>query len=197
MVDPEDDDPRCAFTSASGIVSLMTISMTLPALSVLLVVIAAWVTLLDRPELAALRGVVLAAVGNVTNWWLIAQHSSYFAQFGPPPPLGHLWSLAVEEQFYLVWALAAVARAALDPRQVRTMFVVRGLATGGRPTDPLCCTLRAVLADRAFEKWSGRRNMSRSARGVRSRADRCAQGASAVAINGVRENRFGHAGGPG
>jgi peptidoglycan/LPS O-acetylase OafA/YrhL len=75
----------------------------LPALVVLLVVIAAWVTLLDRPELSALRGVVLAAVGNVTNWWLIAQHSSYFAQFGPPSPLGHLWSLAVEEQFYLVW----------------------------------------------------------------------------------------------
>ena len=75
----------------------------LPALCVLLVVIAAWVTLLDRPELSALRGVVLAAVGSVTNWWLIAQHSSYFAQFGPPSPLGHLWSLAVEDQFYLVW----------------------------------------------------------------------------------------------
>jgi len=77
----------------------------LPALSVLLAVVTAWVTLLDRPQLSALRGVVLAAVGYVTNWWLIAQHSSYFAQFGPPSPLGHLWSLAVEEQFYLVWPL--------------------------------------------------------------------------------------------
>jgi peptidoglycan/LPS O-acetylase OafA/YrhL len=75
----------------------------LPALSVLLAVVTAWVTLLDRPQLSALRGVVLAAVGYVTNWWLIAQHSSYFAQFGPLSPLGHLWSLAVEEQFYLVW----------------------------------------------------------------------------------------------
>ncbi len=75
----------------------------LPALAVLLAVVAAWVTLLDRPQLSALRGVVVSAVGYVTNWWLIAQHSSYFAQFGPPSPLGHLWSLAVEEQFYLVW----------------------------------------------------------------------------------------------
>jgi peptidoglycan/LPS O-acetylase OafA/YrhL len=75
----------------------------LPALSVLLAVVAAWVTLLDRPQLSALRGIIVAAVGYVTNWWLIAQHSSYFAQFGPPSPLGHLWSLAVEEQFYLVW----------------------------------------------------------------------------------------------
>ena len=75
----------------------------LPALFVLLAVVAAWVTLLDRPQLSALRGIIVAAVGYVTNWWLIAQHSSYFAQFGPPSPLGHLWSLAVEEQFYLVW----------------------------------------------------------------------------------------------
>src|SRR5215470_14845577 len=56
-----------------------------------------------RGQLPAVRGAVAAAAGYVSNWWLIAQHSSYFAQFAPPTPLGHLWSLAVEEQFYLVW----------------------------------------------------------------------------------------------
>ena len=75
----------------------------LPALFVVLAVVVAWVTLLDRAQLPAIRGGVAASVGYVSNWWLIAQHSSYFAQFGPPSPLGHLWSLAVEEQFYLVW----------------------------------------------------------------------------------------------
>ncbi len=69
----------------------------------LLAVVVAWVTLLDRAQLPAIRGAVAASAGYVSNWWLIAQHSSYFAQFGPPSPLGHLWSLAVEEQFYLVW----------------------------------------------------------------------------------------------
>lgn len=75
----------------------------LPALFVMLAVVTAWVTLLDRSQLPAIRGAVVASAGYVSNWWLIAQHSSYFAQFGPPSPLGHLWSLAVEEQFYLIW----------------------------------------------------------------------------------------------
>jgi peptidoglycan/LPS O-acetylase OafA/YrhL len=75
----------------------------LPALFVMLAVVVAWVTLLDRSLLPAVRGAVAASSVYMTNWWLIAQHSSYFAQFGPPSPLGHLWSLAVEEQFYLIW----------------------------------------------------------------------------------------------
>ncbi len=75
----------------------------LPALFVMLAVVVAWVTLFDRSLLPTTRGAVAASVGYVSNWWLIAQHSSYFAQFGPPSPLGHLWSLAVEEQFYLIW----------------------------------------------------------------------------------------------
>jgi peptidoglycan/LPS O-acetylase OafA/YrhL/lysophospholipase L1-like esterase len=75
----------------------------LPALFVMLAVVVAWVTLLDKSLLPAVRGAVGASTVYVTNWWLIAQHSSYFAQFGPPSPLGHLWSLAVEEQFYLIW----------------------------------------------------------------------------------------------
>jgi peptidoglycan/LPS O-acetylase OafA/YrhL len=75
----------------------------LPALFAMLVVVAGWVALLQPAQLPALRGATAAAATYVSNWWLIAQHSSYFAQFGPPSPLGHLWSLAVEEQFYLLW----------------------------------------------------------------------------------------------
>jgi peptidoglycan/LPS O-acetylase OafA/YrhL len=75
----------------------------LPALFVLLAVVTAWVTLADRGALASLRGSDAAAAAYASNWYYIAQHSSYFAQFALPGPLDHLWSLAVEEQFYLAW----------------------------------------------------------------------------------------------
>src|ERR671921_314566 len=75
----------------------------LPALFLMLAVVVAWVTLLDRSQLTSLRGDVLAAVAYVSNWWNIVREASYFARFGPPPPLDHLWSLAVEEQFYRIW----------------------------------------------------------------------------------------------
>src|SRR5918911_3610406 len=75
----------------------------LPALFLMLAVLVAWVTLLDRSQLPALRGDVAAAALYVSNWWNIFHHASYFSRFGPPPPLDHLWSLAIEEQFYLIW----------------------------------------------------------------------------------------------
>jgi peptidoglycan/LPS O-acetylase OafA/YrhL len=81
----------------------------LPALFVMLAVVTAWVTLADRARLASLRGAVGASAAYFSNWYLIARNQSYFARFAPPAPLDHLWSLAVEEQFYLLWPLLLVA----------------------------------------------------------------------------------------
>jgi peptidoglycan/LPS O-acetylase OafA/YrhL len=80
----------------------------LPALFVMLAVVTAWVTLVDRDRLADLRGAVAAAAGYFSNWYVIAKSQSYFARFAPPAPLDHLWSLAVEEQFYLLWPLLLI-----------------------------------------------------------------------------------------
>ncbi|MGA3154929.1 MAG: acyltransferase family protein [Streptosporangiaceae bacterium] len=75
----------------------------LPALFVMLMVVTAWVTIADRARLTSLRGALAAAATYSSNWYLIVQNQSYFARFAPPAPLDHLWSLAVEEQFYVIW----------------------------------------------------------------------------------------------
>jgi peptidoglycan/LPS O-acetylase OafA/YrhL len=75
----------------------------LPALYVLLVVTLAFAVVFLPGEVAGLRGDVFAAFGYVTNWYLIFSQESYFEAVGRPSLLQHLWSLAVEEQFYLIW----------------------------------------------------------------------------------------------
>jgi peptidoglycan/LPS O-acetylase OafA/YrhL len=75
----------------------------LPAVVALLVATTAAV-LVTAPDAAGrLRGDLLAALGYVSNWWQVFRGESYFESMGRPPLLRHLWSLAVEEQFYLVF----------------------------------------------------------------------------------------------
>lgn len=77
----------------------------LPAFFVMLLTVIAWVTLFERPMLAKLQEEVLPSLLYVSNWWYIFHNVSYFESFGPPSPITNIWSLAVEEQFYLIWPL--------------------------------------------------------------------------------------------
>ncbi|MDX6601922.1 MAG: hypothetical protein QOF13_1124 [Solirubrobacterales bacterium] len=75
----------------------------LPGLFLMLIVVMAWVTVIGPHQPSDFRMAELSAVGYFNNWWLIFHDVSYFARFAPPSPLNHLWSLSVEEQFYIVW----------------------------------------------------------------------------------------------
>jgi peptidoglycan/LPS O-acetylase OafA/YrhL len=80
----------------------------LPALALMLIVVTAAATVIEPRQEASLRLALLAAVTYTSNWYQILHHVSYFASLGlftAPPPLDHLWSLAIEEQFYLIWPL--------------------------------------------------------------------------------------------
>lgn len=77
----------------------------LPAVFVLIVAVLAVAVVWLPGEVAGLRGDALASAGYVTNWYLILGEKSYFETVGRPSLLRHLWSLAVEEQFYLIWPL--------------------------------------------------------------------------------------------
>lgn len=77
----------------------------LPNLMVLLAAIAVIAPLLAPDQNSRLQGDIGAALTYVSNWRLVLQDQPYFQAIGRPPILQHLWSLAVEEQFYLLWPL--------------------------------------------------------------------------------------------
>ncbi|TAK70710.1 MAG: acyltransferase [Actinomycetota bacterium] len=98
----------------------------LPALLLMLLVVgiaAAWFV---RDAASQVRQDIPASLGYVTNWWYILADQSYFEAIGRPPLLKHLWSLAVEEQFYLIWPVIAFAALRWGGRRAVMIVAVVG-----------------------------------------------------------------------
>jgi len=120
----------------------------LPAVVVLVLLVCAYaLAVLPDGELRRFRGDAVASLLYVQNWHAVLTEQPYFDAFGRPSPLRHLWSLAIEEQFYLLWPLALpFARRRLGGR--RTVLAVA--AAAGASLVLMAATADVTAPERAY-----------------------------------------------
>jgi peptidoglycan/LPS O-acetylase OafA/YrhL len=95
-----------------------------PAFITMLFIVSAWVTLTNHEALTKLQTEWLPALFYSLNWWYIYYDYSYFESFGSPSPLTHIWSLAIEEQFYLIWPFLLILVMTLFKKQSTRVLVI-------------------------------------------------------------------------
>ena len=100
----------------------------LPALVVVVLAALVLAAIFARQDLAHTRSDAFSSLFYYTNWHLIAASHSYFNVMGNPSLLQHLWSLAIEEQFYVVWPLLLVPGLVLIGRKRLPFLVAAGIA---------------------------------------------------------------------
>ncbi len=113
----------------------------LPAVLFLLVGVTIITTLVATvPERAATIEDGPWVQAYFANWHAIAGHRDYWASFELPRMFGHLWSLAIEEQFYLIWPVLVGLIAWRGGRHVHRNVIivcVGRLAVVAGPDDPV------------------------------------------------------------
>ncbi len=106
----------------------------LPALLLMLPVVSVTAAIARPEKLGATLRQVLCALLYVSNWTTIARGDDYFQRFTGPGPLDHLWSLSIEEQFYIVWPLVVLAALWLGARRGRALLAVVTVALAAAST---------------------------------------------------------------
>ena len=108
----------------------------IPSLYVMVMAVCAWMTLFRQNQMAGIRGEVGSIFLGCENWWKIQQNTSYFSKLSGGSPFTHLWFLAIEIQFYLLWpALFLLYRKGsevIGGHKMCFLFLVLALFSAGR-----------------------------------------------------------------
>jgi peptidoglycan/LPS O-acetylase OafA/YrhL len=146
----------------------------LPALFCLVAAIGVYYALAGAAQaVPGLKGDGISALTYFSNWHQIVARANYFAANGPVSPLEHTWSLAIEEQFYLVWPLVVLAVLWLEGRRAsedrrRPLALLLALSLAGAIVSALDMALM----------FDGGRNLTRVYYGTDTRASGLLIGAS-------------------
>ena len=117
----------------------------LPALLLMLVGVALFARFFSSPgEFSSLRLDSLSTLFYVANWHFIVGGSNYFAQSAQPSPLSHMWSLSIEEQFYILW----------PPVVLGLLHLGRRLRPSRQLWPVLAAAVVGVLVSAADMRWS-------------------------------------------
>jgi peptidoglycan/LPS O-acetylase OafA/YrhL len=129
----------------------------LPALLLMLLFVAFFASVIvPKGTYGALRLDALATLLYVSNWHFILVNSNYFNETTASSPLLHTWSLAVEEQFYVIWPLVVLAVMHFT-RSLRALFA-------------LCCAAAVASATWMYVVYDGGLNTNRAYLGTDTRS---------------------------
>jgi peptidoglycan/LPS O-acetylase OafA/YrhL len=123
----------------------------LPALLLVLLAVMSWAALDRSQDIRSIRLDVTSALLYVANWRFAFSHQGYFSASAAPSPVLHLWSLGVEEQFYLLWPILVAGTVGLVrwvPRLVRRKAPREGVGSGRRAVFAL-----SVIGAAASTAW--------------------------------------------
>lgn len=115
----------------------------LPCLALVLVAVSLCVRFLaPAGTYPGYRMDALSALFYFSNWWQIHTAGNYFEATGAVSPLTHTWSLAIEEQFYLVWPVVVLVVLRCCRTYTRAVGVLLAVAIGGAVASAVEMALR-------------------------------------------------------